>query len=135
VKLLIDINVVIDVILARAPWYRDAALLLDAIDNGRVEGYVAGHTITTAYYVIAKQKGRPAAATAVSDLLRVLEVVPIEAVDLHQALVLGLPDFEDSVQVAAALKVGADYVVTRDAKDFRAAPLNVRNAGEVLRLL
>lgn len=73
--------------------------------------------------------------TAVTDLLRFLQIVPIEAADFHQALVMGLNDFEDAVQVAAALKVGADYVVTRNVRDFKSAPVDARNAGEVLALL
>lgn len=134
-KLLVDINVILDVVLARQPWAGDAASLLTAVDTGRAEGFVTGHSITTIYYIAAKAQGRHAAATAVTDLLRILRVVPVEAADFHQALVLGLTDFEDAVQTAAALKVGADYLVTRNVRDFRGAPVDTRTPAEVLALL
>lgn len=134
-KLLVDINVALDVLLERAPWATDGALLLTLIEQGRAEGYAAGHTLTTVYYVMARHKDRTAATMAVTDLLRVLRVVPIETADFHQALVLGLNDFEDAVQAAAAMKVGADYVVTRNGRDFRAAPVEARTAAEVLALI
>ncbi|HLL45079.1 MAG TPA: PIN domain-containing protein [Longimicrobiaceae bacterium] len=134
-KLLVDINIALDLLLERAPWAGDAGRLLTAIERGQAEGYVAGHTITTIYYVMARYKDRAAAATAVTDLLRILRVVPIEASDFHRALVLGLSDFEDAVQVTAGLKVGADYVVTRNGRDFKAAPVDARTPAEVLALL
>lgn len=134
-KLLVDINVVLDVILERQPWAAEAAALLAAVEIGRVEGHVAGHTLTTVYYIVAKEKGRADAGRIVTDLLRILRVVPVESVDFHQALVLGLSDFEDAVQAAAGMKVGATYLVTRNPKDFRGAPLDVRSPGEVLTLL
>jgi hypothetical protein len=50
VKLLLDINVVLDVALNRMPFVVDAALALAAIDRGRAQGYVAAHTVTTVFY-------------------------------------------------------------------------------------
>lgn len=134
-KLLLDINVVLDVVLARPPWLGEAALLLSAVAEGRAEGHVAGHTITTVHYIVAKEKDRQTAATAVTDLLRIVRVVPLGDRDFHQALVLGLADFEDAVQAAAALSIGADCVVTRNTEDFKGIPVPVRTAGEVLALL
>lgn len=134
-KLLVDVNVVLDLMLERQPWAADAAALLNAVDLGRATGFVAGHTITTAYYIVARDQNRQAAATAVTDLLRIVEVVPVEAADFHQALVMGMSDFEDAVQAAAALKVGADYVVTRNGRDFRGAPVAPRTPAEALALL
>lgn len=131
-KLLLDINVILDVVLGREPWVQQAARLLSVVEEGRAQGYVAAHTITTIHYIVAREKGRHIAARAVTDLLRVVRVVPIAGADFQQALVLGLKDFEDAVQVAAALQIGADCLVTRNRKDFTAAPVEIRTPGEVL---
>jgi predicted nucleic acid-binding protein len=135
VKLLLDINIVLDVAIQRLPWHADALRLFAEIENGRATGYVAGHTITTAHYVINKTLGRQAAAFAVSDLLRIFEVVAAEKADFHQAATLGFRDFEDSVQAACALKVGVDYIVTRNEKDFQGIPIPARPASIILALL
>lgn len=134
-KLLLDINILLDLFLQRQPWEAEAAILLSAVENGRAEGYVAGHTITTVHYVVARARDRHVAAIAVSDLLRIVQIVPVDSSDFHQALVLGLGDFEDAVQVAAGLKIGADFVVTRDEKHFRGSPLPPRSPGEIMALL
>ncbi len=134
-KLLLDINLLLDVLLQREPWAGSAASLLTRIERGEASGFVAGHTLTTIHYVVSRARDRQLAAAAVTDLLRFLEVVPIEKVDFSQALVLLTDDFEDAVQAAAALKIGADYVVTRDEEGFRGLTIPSVNPGEVLALL
>jgi len=134
-KLLIDTNVVLDVILERKPWVEDATALLDAIARGRAMGHLAGHAVTTVHYVVERERSRAVAATAVSDLLQVLAVVSLGAPDFQRALGLGLRDFEDGVQAAACLQIGADYLVTRNEKDYKGAPIALRSAAEVLAIL
>jgi len=87
------------------------------------------------YYFVEKEKGRAVAVTAVSDLLLVLTVVPVDSADFQRALALNLKDFEDAVQVAACLKAGAQYLVTRNGKDYRGAPLTPHTPGEMLGIL
>jgi predicted nucleic acid-binding protein len=135
VKILVDINVVLDVLLARQPWAADSALLLDAAERRRIDAFVAGHTVSMAYYIVARNSTARKAATAVTDLLRIVEIVPIEATDFAQALVLGMSDFEDAVQAAAAAKVGADYVATRNERDYKKSPIKARSPSDILALL
>jgi predicted nucleic acid-binding protein len=134
-KLLIDTNILLDVVLERKPWVEDATALLDAIAKGQAEGYVASHTIPTVYYVVARARNRAAAATATSDLLQLLTVVPLDNAALQRALALNLKDFEDAAQAAAALEVGADCLVTRNPTDYKGAAVIPRSAGEALALL
>ena len=131
-RLLLDTNVVLDVILARAPWDADAVLLLDSISRSLASGFVPGHAVTTVHFVVERHKVRTAAVTAVSDLLQLLDVVELSRADFQRALALGLADYEDAVQVAACLKIGADVLVTRNAKDYKGGPVVTRLPGEVL---
>ena len=132
---LVDTNILLDVILDRAPWADDATALLDAIAKQRARGFVASHAITTVYYIVERAKGRTTAVTAVGDLLQVVEVVSLEHADFQRALSLGLSDFEDAVQVAACLRIGGTFLVTRNAKDFKGAPVRTRTPADVLALL
>lgn len=133
--LLVDTNVVLDVILERTPWARDAVRILDAVARGKALGFLAGHAVTTVHYIVAKEVGRTRATTAVADLLDVLTVVPLGAAEFQRALAIGLADFEDAVQVAACLASGADFLVTRNARDFKGAPIATRTPGEILATL
>jgi hypothetical protein len=52
-------------------------------------------------------------------------------------LVISLPyrDFEDAVQMMAALQIRADYLLTRNVKDYQPAPLEVIQPAELLAIL
>ncbi len=134
-RLLIDINVILDVVLPREEWLTDAAAILNRISEKRVIGLVATHAITTTYYIVARKSGRAAALTAVADLLQMCDAVPMTSADFQRALALGLKDFEDAVTATAALVAGADYLVTRNGRDFKHAPVVARSPAGLLPLL
>jgi predicted nucleic acid-binding protein len=134
-SLLVDINVVLDVVLERDPWVGDATALFDIVARGQIPAYIAGHTVTTVHYIIERERDRRTATTAVGDLLALFPVVPLDTADFQRALALRLRDYEDAVQAVACLRVGADFLVTRNPKDFRGAPVMLRAPGEVLALI
>jgi predicted nucleic acid-binding protein len=133
--LLIDTNVVLDLLLAREPWAHDAARLFDACAQGAAHAFLAAHAVTTIHYLVERAMSRKAANTAVSDLLELVTVVPASSDDFRRALSLGIRDFEDAVHVTAFLRCGAQFLVTRNARDFKAAQIETRTAGETLALL
>ena len=100
-----------------------------------VDGYVAAHAVTTVFYVVERERDRRTALTAIGDLLSIVGVAEVGGADFQRALTLGLKDFEDAVQVAASLRVGADFLVTRNAKDYKGSPVSVKTPGEILALL
>jgi predicted nucleic acid-binding protein len=134
-RLLIDTNVILDVALAREPWARDGAVVLEAIGRGLADGFVAAHAVSTVHYIVEKQRDRATASTAIGDLLSLLAVAPLGTADFHRALTIGLRDFEDAIQVAAALAVDATFLVTRNERDFKGAPVACRTPGEIVGLL
>lgn len=133
--LLIDTNVVLDLLLAREPWAHDAARLFDACAQGAARAFLAAHAVTTIHYLVERALSRKVASTAVSDLLEIMTVVPADSDDFRRALTLGVRDFEDAVHVTAFLRCGAQFLVTRSARDFRAAQIETRTAGEVFATL
>ena len=134
-RVLVDTNVVLDVVLARKSWVAEATDLLDRIARRELEGFVAAHAVTTVFYVIERERDRRTALTAIGDLLSVVEVAEVGSGDFQRALTFGLRDFEDAVQAAACLRVGADFLVTRNAKDYKGSPVSVKAPGELLALL
>lgn len=97
--------------------------------------FVAGHTVTTVYYLLRKHLGALQAALGVSSMLRLFEVVPVEKADFSQAQVLSVSDYEDAVQAVCAMKIGADYIVTRNERDFSGLPIPAWAPSKVLALL
>jgi predicted nucleic acid-binding protein len=117
-RVLFDVNVVLDVVLDRHPWVNDAKPLVEAVLAGKIEGYLAATTITTVYYVARKSAGPERALLAVTLCLQAFEVASVNAEVLAAAAALQGPDFEDNVQIAAARAASCDSLVTRDQAGF-----------------
>jgi predicted nucleic acid-binding protein len=130
--LLLDTNVVLDVLAARKPWVHEAALVLSAIEAGRASGAVAAHTVTTLYYLLAKELGRDEAVAALVRLTKLVDVVPVDRTVILESIALGLRDLEDAVRAVCALRIEADCLVTRDGKDFQGTGIPIATPGEVL---
>jgi len=134
-RILVDINVVLDVLLDRPAHVRHAAALWQAIEQRRLEGLLAAHALTTIFYLVAKHRGRDVARTVIADLLTVFGVAPVDGDVLARAAALGLGDFEDAVTVAAAEAAGCEAVVTRDPAGYSGAPLDAVEPALVLATL
>lgn len=122
-RVLVDLNVVLDVLLDREPHSDAAAALWAAVESDEAEGVVAAHCITTLHYLATRSGGRPFAHKCVSGVLSVFAVAPVDGSVLQQAIAMGWGDFEDAVCAAAATAAGCQAIVTRDATGFKAAAL------------
>lgn len=124
-RLLLDLNVFLDVILDRPPDADVAARLWAAIERGQGVGLVPAHGVTTIFYLLEKARGAAFARKGVEGLIRVFSVAPINDDVVRRALVFAWPDFEDAVCAAAAEAAGCDALVTRDPDGYPDAPLPV----------
>lgn len=134
-RVLIDLNLVLDVLQKREPFYAASAGILACAETGLVEGLVAAHTLTTLFYLVAKDQSAERARVALTELLQFLAVAPVDQAAIEQALNLPYTDFEDAVQMMAAVQAGAQYLVTRNVQDYRAGPLPVLQPAELLALV
>jgi predicted nucleic acid-binding protein len=125
VKALLDTNVVLDFLLARVPFESDAARLWLACAEGRYEGFISAITPVNVFYIARKLGGVDKAHEYVAQLMSLFHVAPIQDSTIQSALSSTLKDFEDAVQVASALEVGADVIVTRDPKDMATSAVRV----------
>lgn len=134
-RLLFDTNVVLDVLLDRAPFSAPAAELFSKVETGAISGYICATTITTVHYLAMKVVGTRQAEKEISKLLALFEVAPVNRPVLEAALAGKLPDFEDAVVCEAARQVGAQGVVTRDVRDFKRSSLPVYTPTEMLQTI
>ena len=128
-------NIILDVLQERAEFYEFSRRLLARAETGDIQGWVAAHSVTTLFYLIAKDKSPEQARVAITSLLQFLRIAPIDQNTIEQALNLPYRDFEDAVQMIAALQIQADYLLTRNVKDYQPAPLAVLQPAELLAIL
>lgn len=124
-RLLLDLNVFLDVILDRTPGADIGAALWAAVERGEAHGMVPAHGVTTIFYLLEKARGAAFAREGVERLIQVFDVAPVDEDVVRRALALAWPDFEDAVCAAAAEASGCEAIVTRDPDGYPEAPLPV----------
>ncbi|MGD1862860.1 MAG: type II toxin-antitoxin system VapC family toxin [Leptolyngbyaceae cyanobacterium] len=132
-RVLVDTNIVLDFLLQREPFSQDAELLFQAIDMGEIVGYVTATALTDIFYISRKHtRSVEQARQAVSEMLIVMMICPVNRVVLESAFNSGLADFEDAVQIFSAITQGLEAIVTRDAQGFLSSPIPVLSSRELL---
>lgn len=134
-RILFDTNVLLDVLLAREPVVEVSATLFDANVRGAVDGVVGATTVTTIFYLVARERRAATARRHVKELLRLFDVAPVSRRVLVRAMDAGFEDYEDAVLAAAADGGGCDGIVTRNETDFGSAALPVYTPSELLTIL
>jgi predicted nucleic acid-binding protein len=124
-RVLLDTDVVLDVILAREPFAKDAVELFDLSENGFFEAYVSAITPLNIFYIARKAKAVRDLRQAIQDLLQRVGVCAIDKSILTSAFALRFVDYEDAVQHASAAAMSLDAIVTRDLHDYKYATLPV----------
>ena len=124
-RLLLDLNVFLDVILDRPPDADVAAALWAAIERGHGHGMVLAHGVTTIFYLLEQARDAAFAREGVERLIAVFGVAPVDDNVVRRALALAWPDFEDAVCAAAAEASSCDALVTRDPGGYPNGPLPV----------
>lgn len=125
-KLLIDTNVVLDVLLRREPFFGKAAEGLNLTQREDVREYVSASAITDIYYIANKQmKDRAAVRDLLNRLLMLVSVAAVSEQEIRNALHLEWADFEDSVQYSVALLNEMDGIVTRNPGDYQEADVQI----------
>ena len=117
-KLLVDTNVVLDVLLDRAPFAADSARVMAAAELGSIEAFLCATTLTTVHYRAAKALGRALAERHIRSLLGIFGVAPVTDAVLLAALQSKARDYEDAVLLESARAVGVEGIVTRNPSDF-----------------
>lgn len=124
-SILIDLNILLDVLQKREPFFENSARLLAAVETGLVHGYVAAHSISTLFYLVQKGKSSADARAIITNLLQFIEIASVNQSTIEQALNLDFRDFEDAVQMISAVQCKADCLITRNIKDYKSALLPI----------
>ncbi len=130
--ILLDTDVLIDVALDRRPHSDPASELLNRIEHGAEAAYIAWHSVSNLYYIVAPSLGGVSARDFIVELTRFVDVAATDTEDIRYAAELPMADFEDAMQVAAARACGARHIVTRNVRDYERSPIRAVAPQEAL---
>ena len=130
--ILLDTDVLIDIALDRRPHSGPATELLDRIEHGAESAYIAWHSVSNLYYMVAPARGGVSTRDFIVELTRFVAVASTDTESVRYAAELPMADFEDAMQVAAARACGARHIVTRNIKDYERSPISAISPRDAL---
>ena len=132
-KVLLDVNVVIDVLERRPEFFDDSDAALHLVTEGVIDGCFAAGSAADIYYILRRAGSTPSQARALlTKLVHALDMCDTTPADVTDALALPMPDFEDAVLAACAQRIAADVIVTRDLHDFANSPVPALSPAQVV---
>ena len=133
-KIMLDTNVVLDVLLKREPFFQASyeVMRLSAVDA--LEGCVSAAAVTDIFYLLRKAlRDNQAAKNGIEKLGQIVGFVDALGEDVHVAIASDMSDFEDALVAAIAQRCGVDCSVTRNTRDYRESPVKALTPDELLK--
>jgi predicted nucleic acid-binding protein len=131
-NVLLDINIVLDVFLKRDEFLPESAAIFFANHENRLIGHLSAASLPTIFYIVRRNAGHERAKVVVIECLESFTILPVGRSTVELACTLQGRDFEDNLQVAAAVEGGLDAIVTRDPAGYPDSPLPVYSPAQVL---
>ena len=131
-KVVLDLNVLLDVIQQREPFYEASAAVLSLVTRKKITGFVPGHALPTIYYIVMRYASRAEADKAIDWLLSTVAIAAEDIDVFRHARSLSITDFEDAVVASVGEAAGCSHIVTRNFKDFTGSPVPALTPEEFL---
>lgn len=116
--LLIDANIILDVLLNRMEFVKDSSLIWKLCETEQAKGYVSALTFANLVYIMRKQLAPEQIEDVFRKLNLIFEFTDFNVSDIRRATELHWKDFEDAIQSVTAERIHADYIITRNVRDF-----------------
>ena len=91
----------------------------NAYDRRQIDGIITAKAIADVYYILHKSfHSDDKSRQEIFKLAAVFQIAYTTRTDCLNALFSQTRDFEDAIMAASAKRVNADYIVTRNLKDY-----------------
>jgi predicted nucleic acid-binding protein len=132
--LFINTDVIIDFLIDRKPFSREAAIIFTLIEQKKLKGFSSSLTFSNLYYVLRKIESHNKVISKLDSLSKMVGILKVEEQTIKNALASGFPDFEDSIQYFSAVdSKKIDVIITRNIRDFKKSEIPVMTPGDFLK--
>jgi predicted nucleic acid-binding protein len=131
-KVFIDSDVLLDVILERAPHYFYSNHITALAETNYFKGFTSALILANCHYILTRHFDKNTANEALSLMRSFLDILPTSDKEIGESLISGFKDFEDGIQYYTALNHGMDALITRNRSDFNCDGINIYTPKEFI---
>lgn len=115
----IDTNVILDVLCNRPAFAEASKNIWKLCEVRKIDGYISALSIPNIVYIMRKELTQETIEKIIEQLGLIFTIVDLKAEDLKRAAALRFGDYEDAIQSACASRIKAQYIITRNIRDFQ----------------
>lgn len=130
--MLIDGNILLDVLQKRDPHFKDSSKVWKLCETEQAEGYVSALTFANLVYVMRKELDPDKIEDVLKKLSLIFRFTELSVADMNNAAGMKWDDYEDALQTATAKRIRADYIITRNVRDYRQSEITAFTPTEFL---
>lgn len=131
-RVFLDTNIVLDVLLNRPAFVAESEAVILHCEKAGDAMFMAWHGLATAYYLLKRGRSEADAMVEVDKLMAWVRIADTMDVHARTARQLGFDDFEDALQAVSAEACRADCIVTRNKTDFAKSQTTVLTPTEFI---
>jgi len=132
-KILIDSNIVLDVLLNRSAFLVNSRAIFDFAEKKQITGCISASAITDIFYFTNKEFiDKEMVYRTIEKLTFLFSIIPVTETTIAKALALRWQDFEDAVQYTAAQENNIEYIITRNETDYKASEIHCMNPADFI---
>lgn len=131
-KVLIDTNVILDVLCGRAEFLEASSRVWKYCEINKLSGVISALSLPNIVYILRKELDPDKTKEIIDRLMLIFDVAELKAEDLRKAADMKSADYEDAVQMCCAARINADFIVTRNVRDFVSSPIPAVKPSELL---
>ena len=133
-KVFIDTNIFLDLLCRRERFLADSLKVFDLAVDGELELLISDLSIANIKYITRKDFTIDKFYEILSAFRPVFTIVPVGGKAIDEALALKARDFEDALQYFSAVHSQADFLLTRNIKDYGFASMKVMTPADFIQL-
>lgn len=134
-KILIDTNIVLDVLMNRKPFSKHSSEIFKHAEQGHIEAFLTSNSVTDIVYILRKTYDKEIIKNNLLIMFRFIKILNVSSSDILNAFNINASDFEDAVIMQCANRIKADYIVTRNPDDFKMSLVKHKTAEELAGIL
>ena len=119
-KVFVDSDVILDVALAREPFFSSSKMVLAMAENN-----ISSNCVANLYYILRKIGGDAKSRKFISNIVKYMNVIEINHNNVLEALKSSFSDFEDALQYFSALENDCKCIITRNVLDYKKSKIKI----------
>ena len=131
-KVLIDTNIILDVLCNREEFVEHSLKIFKLCEVKKIEGYISALSIPNIVYIMRKELDSKKVKEILEKLSLIFEIIDLKADDLKRASSFDFKDYEDAIQSAQASRIKANYIITRNVKDYISSKVTAIKPSELI---